>query len=180
VSSLVGWSQLHADTLMLADAVLDTAELHFSHGLAAGSDFTNVRSTACGSLLFSHATMIDTRLACDELLRLYAVNVFAGNLDGALQADDAYIQDVQIGLREASALDAWGSTLDRVSFCEEARDLRFGEKTDATCVDCADAPELQACRIDAEGPTIRDNACDLLEEVVAECERPWPPRERPQ
>jgi hypothetical protein len=165
--------------MTLVDVLSFECELGFERGIAAGAEFESVRTLACDELLFSHGTMNGSQITCD-LLRVYAAYVFEGALDGDVQADAAHLEDTTLGLAGATSLDVWASTIERVSFCEHSDALQFGEGSVADCVDCADAPDLQACRIGLEQPRLSHNPCPLLQGVVPECKEPWPSRERPR
>jgi len=184
-SAVLDLGGVRADLLTVADA--DLNQLVIESETAVISTFVMEEShlLVCksGSLFGGRAFKSSIRTCPFATTRLYDVTVVGGELNGAIEADSANLENLRVGTESATQLTAFASYLSSVNFCEHSERLALGALSILKCSACDDvaAPENLACAL-PELERLGGNFCPAwpIKTRLPECSDDVSPRTRPR
>lgn len=129
------------------------------------------------------STIGDSRIAaCSEQpFRSYSNYIISVMIDGLVETDRGYFEDVVFGLNEPTYIRVWDAYFRSVVFCRESRSIQMGGQPNLSCTACKTDyfnRSTAVCLLPNALPTFDYENCTVFEQLD-ECQEPIPIRSRP-
>lgn len=156
-------ARLETEMITLTDVSLQGAMVKTQHALWSAFSADNADLQFCGEARLIQGTMARCAVsACEgSNVRMFNDSFVSGSLDGDFELSDGNVETTQLGLRAATRVFAYGSSLSSVRMCDATQQVVLGSASTVKCSACEESivASFPVCSVGDRAPKWLRNFC---------------------